>query len=86
MPIIPVVLADAGEVERAVELYALAENHPFVAKSRLFEDIAGRHVQATAASLPPDVVAVAQARGRTLDWWDNAAALLKELPKLGWTD
>jgi len=86
MPIIAVVLADAGEVERAVELYALAETHPFVANSRLFEDIAGRFVEAAAAALPPDVVEAAQARGQALDWWDTAAELLDELPKLGWTD
>jgi tetratricopeptide (TPR) repeat protein len=86
MPIIPVVLADAGEVERAVELYALAESHPLVANSQLFEDIAGRHIKAAGAALPPDVVEAARERGRELDWWDTAAELLDELPKLGWTD
>jgi hypothetical protein len=79
-------LADAGEVERAVELYALAESHPFVAKSQLFEGIAGRCVEAAAAALPPDVVAAARERGRALDWWGTAAELLDELPKLGWRD
>jgi tetratricopeptide (TPR) repeat protein len=86
MPIIPVVLADAGEVERAVELYALAESHPFVASSQLFEGIAGRFVEAAAATLPSDMVAAARERGQALDWWDTAAGLLDELPKLGWTD
>jgi DNA-binding SARP family transcriptional activator/predicted ATPase len=86
MPIIPVMLADAGEIERAVELYALAESHPFVANSRLFEDIAGRFIEAAAATLPPEVTESAQERGRTLDWWDTAAGLLKELPEMGWTD
>ena len=84
MPIIPVVLADTGEVERAVELYALAESHPFVANSKLFEDIAGRHIKAAGAALPPDVVEAAQARGRALDWWDTAAELLDELAERGW--
>jgi tetratricopeptide (TPR) repeat protein len=84
IPIIPVVLADAGEVERAVELYALAETHPFVTNSQLFEDIAGRHVKAAGAALPPDVVEAAQTRGRALDWWETAGALLEELRQLGW--
>jgi tetratricopeptide (TPR) repeat protein len=84
MPIIPVVLADAGEVERAVELYALAESHPFVANSQLFKDIAGRFVEAAAATLASDVVAATWERGRALDWWDTAAELLDKLPKLGW--
>jgi hypothetical protein len=69
-----------------VELYALAESHPFVANSQLFEDIAGRFIEAAAATLAPDVVAAARERGRALDWWDTAAELLDELPKLGWTD
>jgi len=86
IPIVPVVLADAGEIERAVELYALAESHPFVTNSQLFEDIAGRFIEAAAASLPPEVVKAARARGRALDWWDTAAALLEELSEPGWMD
>ncbi|UCC64798.1 MAG: tetratricopeptide repeat protein, partial [Anaerolineae bacterium] len=83
MPIAPLLLVDTGEVERAVELYALAESHPFVANSRLFEDIAGRHIEAAAAALPPDVAEAAQARGGALDWWETAAELLEGLRQLG---
>jgi hypothetical protein len=89
MPIIPVVLADdedEGLKERAVELYAMAESRPFVANSRLFEDIAGRHIRSATADVSPEVVEAAQARGRALDWWETAAKLLDELPELGWTD
>jgi tetratricopeptide (TPR) repeat protein len=89
MPIIPVVLVDDEDAElkeRAVELYALAESLPFVANSRLFEDIAGQHIRKAAVSLPLEVVEAAQARGQALDWWETAAELLEELPKLGWTD
>jgi hypothetical protein len=70
--------------ERAVELYALAESQPFVANSQLFEDIAGKHVAATAATLPADVVEAAQTRGRARDWWETAEELLAELRALGW--
>jgi hypothetical protein len=62
-----VILADRGERERAVELYALASRYPFVANSRLFEDIAGKHVATAAEGLPPEVVAAAQDRGRARD-------------------
>jgi predicted ATPase/DNA-binding SARP family transcriptional activator len=81
MPIAPLLLVEAGglrEVERAVELYALAESHPFVANSQLFEDIAGRHIKAAAAALPPDVVEAARTRGQALDWWEVAQELLAE--------
>ena len=55
--LVSLLLADQGQVERAVELYALASCYPFVANSRWFEDITGRHIAAVAATLPPEVVA-----------------------------
>jgi tetratricopeptide (TPR) repeat protein len=82
LPVIAAALADADEPglhERALELYALSTTRPLVAKAPLFEDIAGRYVRAATASLPPEVVAAAQERGRELDWWETAEALLNEL-------
>jgi hypothetical protein len=87
LPVISLLLADAAEIdqkERAMEVYALASSHPYVAKSRLFADIVGWHIAAVAATLPPEVVAAAQRRGRALDWWATAAELLEALQKLGW--
>lgn len=82
LPIIAAALADADEPGlqgRAIELYALSTGQPLVAKAQFFEDIAGRYIRAATASLPPEVVAAAQERGRTLDWWETAEALLNEL-------
>ena len=70
---------DPGLKERAVELYALASHHPFVAKAQLFEDIAGKYIVVATETLPPDVIAAAQERGLELDWWETAEALLNEL-------
>ena len=78
-PAMALLLADQGEVERAVELYALVSQCPFVANSRWFEDVAGREIAAVAESLPPEVVAAAQERGQTRDLWDTARELLAEL-------
>jgi tetratricopeptide (TPR) repeat protein len=82
LPIISLLLADETDIsrkERAVEVYALCSTHPFVANSSLLADIAGRHVAAVAATLPPEVVEAAQSRGRKLEWWATAADLLDEL-------
>jgi hypothetical protein len=79
LPAAALLLADRGEVERAVEAYALASRYPFVANSRWFEDVAGQHITAVAATLPPDIVAVAQERGRTRDLQATVAELLAEL-------
>jgi hypothetical protein len=76
LPAVALLLADRGEAERAVELYALASRYPFVASSRWFEDVAGKHTAAAATGLPPDAVAAAQERGRTRDLW----ATVEELP------
>ena len=77
---VALLLADRGQVERAVELYALASRYPFVANSRWFEDVAGRHIEAVAAAtLPPEVVAAAQERGRARDLDATVAELLVEL-------
>jgi hypothetical protein len=35
--------------------YRLASRYPFVANSRWFEDVAGKHIAATAETLPPEV-------------------------------
>jgi tetratricopeptide (TPR) repeat protein len=79
LPGVALLLADEGQEERAVEVYALASRYPLVANSRWFEDIAGKHIAAVAAALPPEVIAAAQERGRARDLDTAVAALLAEL-------
>jgi hypothetical protein len=82
MPIVPLLLADRGRKERAVEIYTLSASQPFVKKSPLYEKIVGRHIAALAnqpEGLPPEVFQAAQDRGRARDMWDTAAELLEEL-------
>ena len=79
LPAAALLLANEGQAERAVELYALALRHPFVANSRWFEDVVGRHIATAAAGLPGDDVAAARERGRARDLWATAAELLEEL-------
>jgi predicted ATPase/DNA-binding SARP family transcriptional activator len=79
LPAAALLLADRGEKERAVELYALASRYPMVANSQWCEDVAGRHIAEVAATLPPDVVAAAQERGRARDLDATVKELLAEL-------
>ncbi len=80
LPPIALLLADRGDKVRAVELYALATSrYPVVANSHWFEDVAGKHIAAVAATLPPDVVAAAQEQGRARGLWATAEELLAEL-------
>jgi predicted ATPase/DNA-binding SARP family transcriptional activator len=69
-------LIDAGDAERGVEVYALVSRYPHVANSKWFEDVAGKEIAAVAESLPPEVVAAAQERGRARDLWEMAEELL----------
>jgi hypothetical protein len=79
LPVAALLLDDLGESNRAVEIYALASRYGFVANSCLWEDIAGREIDALAATLPPDVVAAAQERGRARDVLATVEELLDEL-------
>lgn len=71
-------LASVGKVERAVEVYALACLHPYVANSQWFEDVAGQYIKAAAASLPLEQVKTAEEKGRARDVWQTAVSLLAE--------
>jgi predicted ATPase/DNA-binding SARP family transcriptional activator len=62
-----VLLADEGDVERALALYALATRYPDMRASRYYEDITGRYVDAAAATLPPERIEAARERGRARD-------------------
>jgi hypothetical protein len=79
LPALALLLADAGQTERAVELCALASRYGYVANSRWFEEVAVKEITAVAKTLPPDVVAAAQERGRARDLWATAEELLEEL-------
>jgi predicted ATPase/DNA-binding SARP family transcriptional activator len=83
LPVMALILAGEGQLERAVEFYAAALQSPYIANSRWFEDIAGRHIRELAASLPPDVVAAAEQRGRARDLLATAQELLSELQAAG---
>jgi tetratricopeptide (TPR) repeat protein len=64
---------------RAVELWALASQAPMIAASRIYQDLYGKRIAAIAETLPPDVVAAAEERGRARDMWAALEELLAEL-------
>jgi predicted ATPase/DNA-binding SARP family transcriptional activator len=72
-------LAEQGQSERAVELYATVSRYPLVSSSRLYRDGIGQHIAAVAATLRPEVVAAAQERGRAQNLDATVAELLVEL-------
>jgi tetratricopeptide (TPR) repeat protein len=79
LPGLALYLARRGEEERATTVWAQAQCYPLVANSKWYEDVVGRELEAVAASLPPEVAEAARERGRTLDLWETAEALLAEL-------
>ncbi len=64
LPALALLLADTGQEETAIEVYALAARHPAIARSCWFQHVAGRHVAVVAEALPPAVAAAARQRGR----------------------
>jgi tetratricopeptide (TPR) repeat protein len=79
LPATALILVSEGQVEHAVELYALASRYPMVAKSRWFADVVGRQIATAADTLPAGRVAILQNRGRARDLEVTAAELLAEL-------
>jgi hypothetical protein len=72
-----------GQIERAIELYALASRHPFVARSHWFADVVEQPIVAAAAALPPAglspaAIAAARQRGRARDLDATVKELLDE--------
>jgi tetratricopeptide (TPR) repeat protein len=71
--------AKSGEVERAVEIHALAATFPWVTKGQFYLDIFGKPIAEASTHLPPEVIESAQERGRNLDPMETARELLAEL-------
>ena len=79
LPAAALLWAGRDDARQAVALYALASRYPFVSKSRWFEDVAGREISDTAATLPPDARAAVEERGGAQDLETTLANLLVEL-------
>ena len=83
---IALLLADKGQADRAVEVYALAQSYPLVANSLWFKAVAGGEMAAAAAQLPPPAAQAARARGQTVDLGQGVAEWLNILgPEFGQT-
>lgn len=77
LPAVALLLSASGQVQRAVEVWSLAKQYPYVAKSKWFEDIAGRELEAMAT-----ITSSARQHDRDVDLWATSAALLVELENL----
>ena len=64
-----------GNLEFAVELYALAGQHKHVANSGWYETVIGSPIVAAAKNLPPEMVETAQAKGKARDLAETIAEL-----------
>ena len=79
LPLVALFAADDGDHRRAIELYGLAQQYGYISNSCWFADVACNELDEVRASIPKDVAAAAEARGREMDVWETAEALLREL-------
>ena len=79
LPAMSLLLAEYGQHTRAIELHVLSLHQLPVTNLQWHQDVVWKHIDVIAASLPPDVVDVAKARGRKLDLWETVAELVVEL-------
>lgn len=78
-------LVAEGRAELAAELYGLDAQRSLWRTSRLVSPYRERLLAGLGAALPPDALAAAVERGRGLEQWGAARALLRELEALGWS-
>jgi predicted ATPase len=76
LPLAALLLADYGDIVRAIEVQALVWSFPIIANSHWCEDVAGRHLTAVANTIPANVVAAAQTRGQKRNLWTTIEELL----------
>lgn len=74
-------LSDAGEIEGAVELHALAAQHTYIARSVYRYDVIGRAIEARAQVLAPSRRAALEARGRQRDLYATIVELKEQYTK-----
>jgi DNA-binding CsgD family transcriptional regulator/tetratricopeptide (TPR) repeat protein len=79
LPVAALLAADDGRLERAIELRQMTQRFGHLRNSRWFGQVAGQELDELRATLPPDVVAAAESRGRKLDLWETADDVLQEL-------
>ena len=72
-------LDNQGDLERAVEIYALASRYPWIDKSQWYHDVIEGPLTTLTASLSPTVIATAQKRGRERDLENIVQELLVDL-------
>jgi hypothetical protein len=81
LPACALLKAAENNLTSAIEIWGLANRHPLIANSKWFQDIMARDVQEWTAVLSSETIVMAQERGRGLDLWETAEALLQELQK-----
>ena len=79
LPGVALYLGQVGQVERAAEIWALAQAQPHIANSRWYADVLGHRVEAMIGNRAAQAGRVARDRGRALDVWGVAQALGNEL-------
>lgn len=81
LPILAFLFLERSDVEKAVELYDLSREYPFVRNSQWFEDVVGYSIADAVANLPTDSVTSAEKRGRNRNLDEPLAGILAELER-----
>jgi tetratricopeptide (TPR) repeat protein len=79
IPAIALLYAVHGEIERAVELYALDKRYRRVANSHWFEDVVGKKIKSISSNLPLEIITAAENRGKKRDMQTTVRELIFEL-------
>jgi tetratricopeptide (TPR) repeat protein len=84
LTIVAILLADEGQLEKAIELDSLVRSQYPAADRSWYFDFLRRPLIEHIATLPAEAIEAARERGQKLDHWQTAESLLTELTELGW--
>jgi predicted ATPase len=70
-----------NQFERAVTIFSLANQLPYVANSQWIKDVVGKKIKEGSANLSPELMQSNKGKTGTLEIWETAVSILDELTK-----
>jgi predicted ATPase len=79
IPVLAIILADKGDAERAIEFYELVSRYPLIEIGQFYREVFRKTIYEAASTLPEEIIAEAEARGRSRDLHDTITEIIAEL-------
>ena len=76
LPVSALLLVDLGKERRAIEIYSLARQYPFVRNSKWLDDLVGQEIRQVEANLASEIAEDCRKSGSNLPVWETVDDLI----------